>query len=171
VGLVLWAAIAGAVLVVGLVRARSAHRHGDDLVGFTLAGLTACLVSPISWTHHLYWIVPAEVVLVDLAAGTPAWLRRRPWPVRPAAAAAALVVFLVFALSVVWYFAVPAGGMRGRGLAAVLGADAYVLLVLVLLVLLPARQNATAVPPASNHPAGRTVGMSGERCDVGRHQE
>jgi hypothetical protein len=61
--------------------------------------------------------------------------------------------------------------MRGRGLAAVLGADAYVLLVLVLLVLLPARQNATAVPPASNHPAGRTVGMSGERCDVGRHQE
>jgi alpha-1,2-mannosyltransferase len=175
VGLVLWAAIAGAVLVVGLVRARSAHRHGDDLVGFTLTGLTACLVSPISWTHHLYWIVPAEVVLVDLAAGTPAWLRRRSRPVRAAAAVAALVVFLVFALSVVWYFAVPAGGMRGGGLAAVLGADAYVLLMLGLLVLLPARETATAVPlrfPAgSNHAAGPSVGLSGERSDVGRRQE
>jgi alpha-1,2-mannosyltransferase len=169
--MVLWAAVAAVVLAVGLARARSAHRRGDDLVGSTLTGLTACLVSPISWTHHLFWIVPAEVVLVDLAAGTAALLRRRPRPVRAAAAAAAVVVFLVFALSVVWYFAVPTGGMRGQGLAAVLGADAYVLLMLGLLLLLPARRTATAIVPGPSHPAGRSVGMSGESSDVGRDQE
>ena len=52
----------------GLWRARKAWQAGDDLAGFTLAGLTAVLLCPISWTHHLYWIVPAFVLLVAAAA-------------------------------------------------------------------------------------------------------
>jgi alpha-1,2-mannosyltransferase len=132
-----WIAL-GAVLVVGLARARSAHRRGDDLVGLTLTGLTACLLSPISWTHHLYWVVPAVLVLVDLAAGA---RRHR----RAVAGIGAGVVFAVFASSVVWYFATPAGGMRGSGPVAVLGADAYTLVMLGLLVLLPARRAGAAV--------------------------
>lgn len=133
----------GAVLVVGLARARLAHRRGDELVAFTLTGLTACLVSPISWTHHLVWILPAVVVLVDLAAGTPArrpLVRSRPWVTAGAAAAGLVTVFLVFALSVVWYFSTHAGFVRGHGTATLVGADAYVLVLLGLVLLLPARR-------------------------------
>jgi alpha-1,2-mannosyltransferase len=67
----LWLVLAGAVLVVGMWRAVRAYRRGDDLVAVTLVGLTSCLVSPITWTHHLYWVVPALVVLLDVAAGSP----------------------------------------------------------------------------------------------------
>jgi alpha-1,2-mannosyltransferase len=154
-------AVLGAVLVLGLARARSAHRRGDELVGVVLAGLTACLVSPISWTHHLYWIVPAVLVLVDLAAGTPPAVRagsrprRRPEVTAALASIAALVVFLVFASSVVWYFTTPAGSMRGTGPVAVLGADAYVVVMLGLLVLLPARRTGMSPGRRDGHHTAR----------------
>jgi len=150
-----WPALA-AVLLVGLARARSAHRRGDDLVGLTLTGLTACLLSPISWTHHLYWVVPAMLVLVDVAAGTPAY--RRP---RAVAGIGAGVVFAVFASSVVWYFATRAGGMRGSGPVALLGADAYTLVMLALLVLLPARRPLPSPRGEVCHSAVREVVTDG----------
>ena len=56
---VLWALLAAGVAVLGLWRAVRVYRRGDDLTAVTLVGLTACLVSPISWVHHLYWVVPA----------------------------------------------------------------------------------------------------------------
>ena len=37
---------------------------GDDRVGFALTGLTACLISPVTWVHHLVWLLPGLVVLV-----------------------------------------------------------------------------------------------------------
>jgi alpha-1,2-mannosyltransferase len=122
-----------------LPRGRAPGR--DPPVPFTLTGLTACLVSPISWTHHLFWIVPAEVVLVDLAAGTPtARWRHRPRAIAAVASVAAVAVFVVFSFSVVWYFSTHAGFVRGHDAATLLGADAYVLVMLALLVLLPARR-------------------------------
>jgi len=145
------------VLVVGLARARSAHRCGDDLVGLTLTGLTACLLSPISWTHHLYWVVPALLVLVDLAAGTATENRRRPGGTRAAAGIGAGVVFVVFASSVVWYFTTPAGGMRGSGPVALLGADAYTLVMLGLLVALPTRRLLPAPRSDTRHSGVRKV--------------
>lgn len=63
--------LAALALVIGITRAVLLNRRGDDLAGITVTGLTACLISPISWLHHLYWVVPAVVVLVDVAAGTP----------------------------------------------------------------------------------------------------
>ena len=33
-------------------------REGDELAAFTLIGLTANAICPISWTHHLVFIVP-----------------------------------------------------------------------------------------------------------------
>jgi alpha-1,2-mannosyltransferase len=141
-----WPVLA-AVLVVGLGRARQAHRRGDDLVAFTLTGLTAALVSPISWTHHLVWIVPAVVVLVDVSAGTPtARARVRPGVTSAVAAAAAIALFLVFSLSVVWYFSTHAGFVPRHDPATLLGADAYVLVLLGLVALLPARRLPAPVP-------------------------
>jgi alpha-1,2-mannosyltransferase len=128
-----WLALAVVALVLGMTRAAVLHRRGDELAGVTVTGLTACLISPITWVHHLYWVVPAVVVLVDVAAGTPVdagWVRSRPRVVRAAAAVAALVVVGVFTSSLVWFFPGP-----GRNL----GENAYVLVVLVLVLVLPAR--------------------------------
>src|SRR5437867_13188821 len=63
----LWAVLVLVTVVLGLCRARRAMLAGDEVAGLTLTGLTGCLISPITWAHHLYWFVPALVVLVDVA--------------------------------------------------------------------------------------------------------
>jgi alpha-1,2-mannosyltransferase len=155
-GTVLWLVAAVTVLVVGMTRARSAWRRGDELTGLTLAGLTSCLVSPISWTHHLYWIVPAVLVLIDVAAGTE--LHPSAWPrvtaIRGWAAAGAVAVAAVFGFSLVWLAAKWNGAIPGRGPAVVLLTNSYVLVLLALVVWLPARR---CSPPAGDvvaSPAG-----------------
>jgi alpha-1,2-mannosyltransferase len=61
----LWVLLVLAVVAAGLWRARRAALAGDELVGLTIAGFVGSLASPITWIHHLYWFVPAIVVLVD----------------------------------------------------------------------------------------------------------
>ena len=63
----LWLAFSVLVLALGLSRAASARADGDELTAFTLVGLTANVISPISWTHHLVWVIPAIIVLADAA--------------------------------------------------------------------------------------------------------
>jgi alpha-1,2-mannosyltransferase len=63
----IWVVLAAAVAVYGLWRARRAVMAGDELTGMTLTGLVGSLISPITWPHHVYWFVPAVVVLVDTA--------------------------------------------------------------------------------------------------------
>jgi alpha-1,2-mannosyltransferase len=148
----LWAVLAGGVLIVAMRRAVRAYRQGDELVGITLTGLAGCLVSPISWTHHLYWVVPAAVVLVDVAAGarlsdtTPWWVRARGRVVARSAAAAVWAMIVVFWSGLIWYVE-PANGVHHRqDLWGLLGEDTYGLLMIALLVLLPVR--APAPEPA-----------------------
>jgi alpha-1,2-mannosyltransferase len=134
----LWLTLAGLTLVVGMIRTALLHHRGDDLAGVTVTGLTACLISPISWVHHLYWVLPAVVVLVDVAAGAPvatSRARRHPGAVRAVAGAAALVVAGMFTGSLIWFF--PG---TPPGLGATVGENAYVLLMLALVLLLPARK-------------------------------
>ncbi|MGC4806490.1 glycosyltransferase 87 family protein [Micromonospora sp. DT233] len=63
----LWLAFAVLLLALGLSRAASARADGDELTAFTLVGLTANVISPISWSHHLVWVIPAIIVLADAA--------------------------------------------------------------------------------------------------------
>ncbi|WP_089002835.1 glycosyltransferase 87 family protein [Micromonospora echinofusca] len=63
----LWLAFSVLMLAVGLSRAVNARADGDELTAFTLVGLTANVISPISWTHHLVWVIPAIIVLADAA--------------------------------------------------------------------------------------------------------
>ncbi|MFY1635402.1 glycosyltransferase 87 family protein [Solwaraspora sp. WMMB335] len=67
----LWLSFASLLLALGLSRAAHAHADGDELTAFTLIGLTANVISPISWSHHLVFVIPAVIVLADAA------LRRR----------------------------------------------------------------------------------------------
>jgi alpha-1,2-mannosyltransferase len=136
-----WLVLVVAVLAVGMWRAVRSYRAGDDVTAVTLVGLTACLVSPISWTHHMYWIVPALVVLLDVAAGAPLhdgaprWLRERARGVAAGAGVICLVVAGSFLFSLVWVF----GQGLHRGAIGTLVQNSYAPLVLALVVFLPVR--------------------------------
>jgi alpha-1,2-mannosyltransferase len=140
-----WVAVAGVVLVLGMRRAVRASRQGDELTGITVTGLLTCLISPVSWTHHLYWVIPAAVVLVDVAGGTPlhvrapGWLRSRPQGTAAGAGLAAAGVVAAFVVSLLWFFQHGHGGHLSGGFLGVLGEDSYLLIMLALVALLPAR--------------------------------
>lgn len=126
----LWIGLALAFAVVGLWRATVAARGGDEIAGLALTGLTAGLISPITWVHHLYWFVPAIVALVlaALAAANP----RRTWLILSAAAAYTVCVVGVDTLTD-W-------GVEQRppaGLAEFLLRNAFVLLAAALVLFLP----------------------------------
>jgi alpha-1,2-mannosyltransferase len=154
----LWLALAGIVLVVGVRRALRAYRSGDDLTAFTLVGLTGCAISPVSWTHHLYWVVPALVIVLDVALGSPlhdgapGWLRARPRAVAAGAGTLALVVAVPFLFSLVWVFA---ANRQDGGAVGALSRDSYALLVVLLVAFLPVRgARAAARTTAPPRPAG-----------------
>jgi alpha-1,2-mannosyltransferase len=155
----LWALLAAGVAVLGLWRATRVYRRGDDLTAVTLAGLTSCLVSPISWVHHLYWVVPAVVVLADVAAGTPVlgtvsrWSRDRPRALAVAAGLLAVSVAVPFLLSTYWAFVPPPGSPTSIAVD-IGGRSVCTCAMLALLVLLPARD-------LTGRPARRPAGQEG----------
>jgi alpha-1,2-mannosyltransferase len=62
---VLVAAAAG-----GLWLAAAAHRRSSPLLGVLVCAATGLLVSPISWVHHMVWVVPA-ILWLALAEDRP----------------------------------------------------------------------------------------------------
>ncbi|MEV4657191.1 glycosyltransferase 87 family protein [Micromonospora sp. NPDC049301] len=126
----LWLVLVVAVLVVWAVRVRHAVRVGDERAGFALTGVTACLVSPVTWVHHLVWLAPGLVVL---AAST------LPWPTVDAAARrrlrAGVVGYVLLCSGLVWVFANGSAGVPGF-----VGANAYLWVCVGMLVRLPVRQ-------------------------------
>ncbi|OXS36724.1 glycosyltransferase 87 family protein [Streptomyces sp. XY006] len=113
-----WAAAVLPVLGVWAVRARRAVAAGDWTAAFALTGLAACLVSPITWVHHLVWLLPSFAVLV------------RTGHVRVAGA-----LYAVLCTSVVWLWFDDASGIDGF-----LGGSLYAWITLGLLLRLPAGQ-------------------------------
>lgn len=61
----IWLPVAIAVGAFGLWRAVRAATEGQEVTALTITGLTGALISPITWPHHLYWFIPAAIVLVD----------------------------------------------------------------------------------------------------------
>lgn len=140
---VVWLLLAVIVAGYGLWRAGRAAAAGDQLTGVTLTGLVGSLISPVSWQHHLYWFVPALVILVDVAAAPE--VSRRRWY-----AWAAGIIWFTVTFSLIelfdWhlipmhYLDTPEG---------VLLSNWYVLLMLGLLVSLPVRVLPPGEPPAT----------------------
>ena len=84
-----WYLLVSAVIgVAGLAAATIFARHGDWLTAAAVTGTTSLLVSPVSWTHHWVWIVPA---LVGLARGG------------KGDRIAAVCGYLLFAVSPLWW--------------------------------------------------------------------
>jgi len=124
---VLWAALVLVTVVFGLWRARRAALAGDEVTGLTLAGLTGSLISPITWAHHLYWFVPALIVLVDVS--------------RPAyRALAALIAVTVGLGTVSWFEQGLPTDPWAHGVPGFLIKNWYLLLCALLLVVLPVRR-------------------------------
>jgi alpha-1,2-mannosyltransferase len=55
--------VAGIVLIGGVLLAAWAFRVSSDILGALLCATTGLLVSPVTWDHHLVWVVPVIVWL------------------------------------------------------------------------------------------------------------
>jgi alpha-1,2-mannosyltransferase len=125
------------LLTLWFVRVRRATAAGDHAAAVALTGILACLISPVTWVHHLVWLVPALAVLAGAALDTPAGPDRR----RLLTWAVALPV--VLSSSVVWLWSKDSSGIDGF-----LGGNTYVWIALGLLVALPVRNASRAhLPP------------------------
>jgi alpha-1,2-mannosyltransferase len=153
---VLWLVLCAVLVGVGLWRARQAQLAGDDLAGWTLAGLTALVVAPITWAHHLYWVVPAVLILLDAGLTARGTLRWRHLTV-------AVLAYALFVSGIIHPFWHPPGHHGDDGLLGLLAENAYLLGCLALLVLLPAR-------PGVDHPSPppAAAGAGRELVEVGR---
>ncbi|RIV36377.1 glycosyltransferase 87 family protein [Micromonospora radicis] len=164
----LWLAFSVLVLALGLSRAANAHAEGDELTAFTLVGLTANVISPISWTHHLVWVIPAIIVLADAAVrrreasrglasraltgphGEPpgvSTLRPPIWyPTLTGLrhGVAAIVLYLLFLISPIWPYEhqLPEVSHYDDGLFGALMENSLVLALIVLVAALPWRPGA-----------------------------
>ena len=70
---VVWGLVAATAMIVGLIRARRAHRAGDEMAAVSLIAIAALLVSPVSWVHHYVWIVPIGGVLLGDGSTRSQW--------------------------------------------------------------------------------------------------
>lgn len=73
---VLWILLAGAVIGLGFGLARRFWLAGDSIAEVATVGLIAFLISPVSWIHHLHWIV---VVIFAILGADPLRERARLW--------------------------------------------------------------------------------------------
>ena len=134
----LWLFLALATLVFWAWRVRRAGRvsgNPDDLFGLAVTGVAGCLVSPITWIHHLVWLLPALALLFDRAMDSSLPARRR-W--RWLALTAGLYALLCSRL--VWQFAFHFGGW------GLLGANAYVYASVLLLFVTPMGRSGASRP-------------------------
>jgi alpha-1,2-mannosyltransferase len=120
----LWAVLAVLVAGLGLAVAAALSAGGAEPAAIAVCGLTGLLVSPISWTHHWVWVLPALV-----AAGYAV-------PARPRLLPAVVGGAALFALAPVWW--PPHGGDAEyrHSLPELLLADSYVLVALAVLAVL-----------------------------------
>ncbi|WP_328682447.1 glycosyltransferase 87 family protein [Streptomyces sp. NBC_00322] len=143
-----WALGVIVILCLWAWRARRAVAAGDELAGFAVTGLTACLISPVTWVHHLVWVFPALAVLIDaglrLQKGDPRRRRLLRW---------AGAIYVILCSSVVWLWSWDATGIDGF-----VGSNTYVWICLGLLIALPLREGAAAARPLPHHAGSATMG-------------
>jgi alpha-1,2-mannosyltransferase len=124
-----WLGLVLVTLAIWAVRSRAAVRAGDEATGFALTGVVGCLVSPVTWVHHLVWLLPALILLIDNAYAAPAGSRRR-----RGLLTFAVVGYLLLCSRLVWIWEWGSDGVTGF-----LGSNAYVWISIALLVALPIR--------------------------------
>ena len=116
----IWLPVVAVVVVFGLLQAARASRAGDELRGVAITGLVGIIVSPISWIHHMVWIVP--VIAAILGTGTDKGRR--------------VLAFVVAALFVARLPYIGNDELHGTGFVAAVLEDSYGIISIVLFVYL-----------------------------------
>ncbi|MET8233117.1 glycosyltransferase 87 family protein [Micromonospora sp. NPDC005298] len=147
----LWLVLAAAVLVIWAVRVRRAVRLGDERAGFALTGVAACLLSPVTWVHHLVWLVPGLVVLVASTLPWPPVDRAARWRL-----GGAVVGYAVLCSGLVWVF-----GDGWAGPVGFVGANAYLWVSVGMLVLVPVGRAVGTDHPGLTEHCGDVVPQRG----------
>lgn len=70
----LWVLLAVATLAVAAVRSARALGVGDSVTAATVMGLGIVLAAPVSWSHHVVWVVPLVGLLVGRGRSWRGWL-------------------------------------------------------------------------------------------------
>jgi alpha-1,2-mannosyltransferase len=166
--LLLWLVLVLPLVGYGLWRARRAALAGDEVVGLTLTGFVGGLASPITWPHHLFWFVPALLVLVDVGLGGSALPGRGPR--RPGLLTMAALSWASVTVSVISLFELGLSRrLFGTGLPNFLIVNWYVLLAAALIVALPVRGRPLEAPALESlrSPEPLRVGASTGSLDPG----
>jgi alpha-1,2-mannosyltransferase len=77
--------------VAGLALAAWAYKHSSPMLGLLVCATTGLVISPITWVHHLVWVVPA-IIWMAVAADRPRHGR-----------ALAAVTALLFLIAPIWW--------------------------------------------------------------------
>jgi alpha-1,2-mannosyltransferase len=89
---VLWT-VAGVLAVLGVALAAYVHFRWSAFLGVALCATTGLLISPVTWTHHMIWVIPV-VVWLGASPARPRWGR-------PAAA----FTTVLFWITPIWWVA------------------------------------------------------------------
>jgi alpha-1,2-mannosyltransferase len=168
----LWLSFALLLLAVGLIRARAAHADGDEAAAFTLVGVTSLAIGPVTGTYELVWVLPAVLILIDVAARRHAASRlpsgrglraarrilsRSGVPGRISTtglgwAVSGAVVHLMLAVPPIWAFEhrLPATSHYADGIAGMLAENTVGFTLILLTAALPWRPGAS--PAYHPHP-------------------
>ncbi len=133
-----WLALAAATLTVAALRSGRALTVGDSLAAATIMGLGIVLAAPVSWSHHIVWVVP----LLGIVIGSGRSWRR--WAV------AALVV-AVFSTPAMSWLDYDLGTPELAGVLDWFWVNTCVLVMAAAVVLLPVgvRRSTDAAPVPS----------------------
>jgi alpha-1,2-mannosyltransferase len=116
----LWT-VTGVVGVLGLVLAAYVHFHWSPFLGVALCATTGLLISPVTWTHHMIWVVPVAVWL-GTSPDRPRWGRQ----------AAAFTTVLFWSAPIFWVADQGEGSLHESGWQLIAGNSFFLWMVLLL---------------------------------------
>jgi alpha-1,2-mannosyltransferase len=153
-GTAAWLALSALVLVVAWRGMRHALAAGQPCLALSLNAFAALLISPISWSHHWVWAVPALLTLADLA-------RRHRHRLAAATAAGGFVLFVAAPQWWLGKFAGPA--LSWAPWQQVVGSSYVFFAALVLLLAACGRLTPPATPPATTLGTDREMRLAASR--------
>ena len=137
-----WAVLIVPTAVIGLGLAVRIHAEQRESMAVAVVGITGCLISPVSWSHHWVWFVP-------WVAGVAASAGRRTTIVRVATA-----VFMVY---IVGINVVPQRAVEAWTPTRLVLENAYVLAVVAAFAVVVVRWRRSRLEPVFNGLARQPV--------------
>jgi alpha-1,2-mannosyltransferase len=156
--MLLW--LLGVVVVVAIwfVRVRRTHQSGDVMGGVALTAVLGCLLSPVTWVHHLVWLMPALAVTLG-----------RTLAMAPSSRRTRLLGFVAGAYGILCSRLVWFTRHHVRGLLSFVTGSGYVWVSIALLILVPIGDERPAVADLEENRVRRDArGVLGDHAVEGK---